>query len=223
MSRFEGRHQGAVPPPRQEAIPSGRGRVPRSEQLGRSTSTGDTFADDACGSRHMARSMRPLIVPELALGWKSTAAAGAQVLALPDYNPRDPADRRTPVPSASFGCRGDGTRSRDCGSYASVVPRGSEPAWSWCLLAGLVPPAAPLGNPGIRVLLDRRIQRRRAPPWKRREPCEPRRIASTISIREAAHAGRVQATDAQAACPARRTGSRGIPAGSSTRRLLRVS
>jgi hypothetical protein len=92
--------------------------------------------------RHMARSMRPLVVPELALAVEIDGALRGAVLALPDYNPRIRAIdgrlfpfgfvrllwRRKRIPRLRV-------------VYASVVPEWQRAGVVLVLLAGLIPAA----------------------------------------------------------------------------------
>jgi len=92
--------------------------------------------------RHMARSMRPLVVPEFALGVEIDGEPSGALLALPDYNPRI---RQIDGRLFPFGFlrllwrRERIPRLRVL--YASVLPRWQRAGVALVLLAGLVPPA----------------------------------------------------------------------------------
>ncbi len=92
--------------------------------------------------RHMARSMRPLIVPEFAFGVEIDGELSGAVLALPDYNPRI---RRIDGRLFPFGFvrllwrRKAIRRLRVV--YASVVPEWQRAGVVLVLVAGLVTPA----------------------------------------------------------------------------------
>jgi len=92
--------------------------------------------------RHMARSMRPLIVPEFAVGLEIDGKPSGAVLALPDYNPRirQIDGRLFPLGFVRLLWRRK-TIPRWRVLYASIVPEWQRAGVVLVLLAGLVPPA----------------------------------------------------------------------------------